>query len=169
MGKKNRRRQTKKALLPSTDTTVRADDKGTPACFLPEDWRSAPNIAAMREANITCMFESQINFCRSSPPLDQAMRMLNASKEMEKNAFEVAPVKELYEKTIELQIILPPVPPSLASPLSESTFILWFGVLEQLRFPRTLVTNALELLQGQVSEYRVILLALIYLLVSPPH
>ena len=162
MGKKNRRRQTKKALLPSTETNT-----VSPASFSPEDWRSATHIAVFREANITAMFESQLKHCRLPPPLELVMDMLELSKKTEKAAFEVAAVKELYDTMIELRTILPPVPQSLASPLSDSSFTRWFGVLEQLQFPRVLVTEALELLRGQVSEYRIILLALIYLIVTP--
>ena len=135
MGKKNRRRETKKALLPLPSVETNGDSDNNADSIdsgFPGDWRSATNIATLREANVTSMFESQLKHCRSSPPLEQVMHMLELSKKVEKAAFEVAPVKELYEMTVKLRTILPPVPPSLALPLSETDFIKWFDTIPRL-------------------------------------
>ena len=96
--------------------------------------------------------------------------MLELSKKTEKAAFEAAAVRAHYENIVMLRTIfppIPPIPPSLALPLSEIDFLKWFELLKQLQFPPAIVTEALELLRAQVSEYRIILLALIYLIVTP--
>ena len=92
--------------------------------------------------------------------------MLELSKKVEKAAFKVAPVKELYEMTVKLRTILPPVPPSLALPLSETDFIKWFGLLKQSRYPVYYVVESVETLRAQGPGYRIILLVIIYIIIA---
>ena len=92
--------------------------------------------------------------------------MLESSKKVEKAAFEVAAVKELYEMTVKLRTILPPVPPSLALPLSEADFIQWFDLLKQSQYPTHYVVESVGTLKAQGPQYRIILLVLIYIIVA---
>ena len=176
MGKKNRRRQTKKDPLVEPTASAEEGDGSSSAWeklnkfhasippFPPEDWRGAISLP-QREANVTAMFESQLKYCRYSPPLEQLTRMLELSKKNEQTAFEVAD-KAHYENMVMLRTALPPVPPSLALPLPETDFIRWFELLKQSKYPAHYVVESVETLMAQGPEYRIALLLLIYIIIA---
>lgn len=169
MGKKNRRRQTKKDPRPSVEPTASAEEENgssVPA-FPPEDWRSAPHIAAHRKASFDMMYERNLQRCQSQPPLSDIMLIVGYSTKIEETIFNGASTKPMYDKAIELRTILPQVHSSPIAPLSKRSFRRWFDLLKQFNYyPVQYVVESLETLKAQGPEYRIILLEMIYIIVA---